>query len=259
MATALSSALNLPINASDIGPPNVTAFVAAFVAPGICDSTMPTAFRRRAISLTSSSVECYSSSNLGHAVAPCPSPDDGTIPSFSPGPAPSPATCTGSGYAGVPKLSASSSASGDPYNRFSSAQDVCPRLAQGRACAFSFQCATGFCCPYLKVCMVDSTTPRWGTDRPFSDLVYPAGFTPDSLGDNVCNPSSNSPVCMECVRGCCTGAGGCQAPNYFCRVATKVGGWDFDEVLPGPDYDLTQCNCHSKFIELFNAGTWVVR
>jgi hypothetical protein len=116
--------------------------------------------------------------------------------------------------------------------------DVCPRLPNGYACGYSFQCSTKFCCPYQKICLPE-TSPGSGVGGSIaSDLVvYPAGYT--YPGDAVCKPVAASEKCLE---GTFWFAGDTQVPDY----------------VPHTTYDVGECDCDPKFVEMLNAGTWVV-
>jgi hypothetical protein len=130
----------------------------------------------------------------------------------------------------VPKLKQSGGI--DPYAGRPSAADICPRLAHGYACAYSFQCASRWCCPSQKVCMTapgDSVT-----------AVYPSTYT--KTRGFVCTAPATI-KCQECDPGTCY--------NGIFPV----------DYVPETAYDPTHsdCDCDESFIEHFNAGTWVTR
>lgn len=115
--------------------------------------------------------------------------------------------------------------------------DICPRIPLGHACAYSFQCSTKFCCPYQKLCLEEENGV--GKSIASDKVVYPAGYT--APADAVCKVPTKDATCLECT-GCWI-AGSTVVPDY---------------VPKENEYDPSKCDCDPKFIEMLNAGTWVV-
>jgi len=95
-----------------------------------------------------------------------------------------------------------------------------PLAARGGPCVYGYQCATGFCCPNLKICLTDSTdggalplSPDW-----VKDIVSGGGACPQGLNDDRCK-------------------------NY-------------EDGEPTADFDQTVCGCSADYMGHFNAETW---
>jgi hypothetical protein len=122
--------------------------------------------------------------------------------------------------------------------------DICPRLPLGYACAYSFQCSTKLCCPYQKLCMKDDGTGA-GKPIPSDKVVYPAGYSQPQGAGAVCTATAGGAVCKE--------------GTFWFNGMDPVPDYVPDGPPSGQNtYDPSKCGCDPKFLEMLNAGTWVV-
>lgn len=100
-----------------------------------------------------------------------------------------------------------------------------PRLDLGAACVYGTQCDSDFCCPNLRICMVDSSTG-------ISTAIMKERNTPahyEIIRYGACAPTEISLTCAQLEDG------------------TAVDG----------EYDPTQCNCNEEYVAMYMNETWV--
>jgi len=97
-----------------------------------------------------------------------------------------------------------------------------PLAARGEPCVHGFQCATGFCCPQLKVCLTDSLD---GGAVPLS---------PDWVKAIV---GGAQPTCAQGL------------DHSECK--------SYENGEPTAEFDQTACGCSAEYMTHFNAETWV--
>eukprot|EP00927_Polykrikos_kofoidii_P056937 TRINITY_DN51037_c0_g1_i1.p1 TRINITY_DN51037_c0_g1~~TRINITY_DN51037_c0_g1_i1.p1 ORF type:complete len:364 (-),score=44.28 TRINITY_DN51037_c0_g1_i1:443-1534(-) len=116
----------------------------------------------------------------------------------------------------------------DSKSEFPSSCAPSPLVPVGGTCVYGYQCASKFCCPRLRLCVVDSSTTfstreinvKPDMKQTVVDLVG---------GDGTCKDSfSQSNACMQTNEG-----------------------------KPLSTWDQTKCGCKAEYMSMYNAGTWV--
>jgi hypothetical protein len=102
-----------------------------------------------------------------------------------------------------------------------------PLRARGETCVYGFQCATSFCCPYLKICLTDSTDGIQSAD--VADEDAKAIIAADGQICPSASVDANSEACK-------------------CDEAGKPLIGKFDQSV---------CGCNAQYITKFTDETWI--
>lgn len=120
------------------------------------------------------------------------------------------------------------------------------KVQNGGRCLFSDQCASDWCCPYFKSCLGSMSASVVSNDPVRSAIMYGVGGAQSGMqragntGHDVCSSKANADIGL-----CNAEVGNPVTPSL------TAGSWD----VP---YDITHadCNCDSRMVEQYNAGTW---
>ena len=107
--------------------------------------------------------------------------------------------------------------------------------ARGETCVYPFQCASGFCCPYLRICLVSAT-----------DAIKDEDIKDEDVREQLMKGGNNQTCGLAEVKAN-TNACNCQTtgPNgeagYPCIT----------------DVDVSKCGCQDFYLNRYAAGTWI--
>merc|ERR1719161_2528721 len=133
-----------------------------------------------------------------------------------------------------------------------------PLIADNGRCMFSYQCASGFCCPFFKSCLGDNGYTPLSADAVMADpLRMKMMWTSEYGGEADCGKAADQ-TCDVCDMRECSSMQTCD------MCITVDAGEGPKPMLEGndfnfPPYDIAdpKCKCHADFIAAFQAGTWV--
>eukprot|EP00746_Dinoflagellata_sp_MGD_P142426 gnl/MRDRNA2_/MRDRNA2_75388_c0_seq2.p1 gnl/MRDRNA2_/MRDRNA2_75388_c0~~gnl/MRDRNA2_/MRDRNA2_75388_c0_seq2.p1 ORF type:complete len:225 (+),score=47.32 gnl/MRDRNA2_/MRDRNA2_75388_c0_seq2:89-763(+) len=147
------------------------------------------------------------------------------------------------------------------YKTMDEIPDSCtpsPLVPNNGRCMFSYQCASGFCCPFFKSCLGDNGYEPLSPDAVMADpLRKKMMYTAEYGGEASCGKDPSA-VCDVCDMRECSAAMTCD------MCITVDAGDGAKPMLEGNDYNFPpydigheKCRCHADFVKAFEAGTWV--
>jgi hypothetical protein len=132
-----------------------------------------------------------------------------------------------------------------------------PLVPDNGRCLFSYQCASGFCCPYFKSCLGDNGYEPLPQSAVEADpLRLKMMYTSEYGGEATCGSANG--ICDVCdMRDC--------SQQQTCDMCITVDAGDGAKpMLEGNDYNFPpydigdeKCRCHADFVAAWEAGTWV--
>lgn len=117
------------------------------------------------------------------------------------------------------------------YGNPSTCKPSSGNLTHGAVCAYGYQCQSKFCCPRLKVCLTNATTPvSWADIKKLvkdneSQKVFDIVMND---GGTCKDPWSKSSKCMQ-----------------------------FRDGHPPSEWDQSQCGCKEEYMKMYQDGTWI--
>lgn len=138
--------------------------------------------------------------------------------------------------------------------------DACtpsPLVANNGRCLFNYQCASGFCCPFLKSCLGDNGYEPLSAESVEADpLRKKMAWSTEYGGEADCGKD----VCDICAMRECSQAMTCD----MCITLNAGDGAKPMTISSAaeygvPPYDIgdAKCGCHKDFVAAWKAGTWV--
>lgn len=143
------------------------------------------------------------------------------------------------------------------YTTIADIPDSCtpsPLVPDNGRCIFSFQCASGFCCPFFKSCLGNDGYTPLASDAVEADALRKKMMWTSAYGGEADCGKSSDQTCDVCAMRECSQA-------MTCDMCSEVNGQPLfegnDWGMPAWNIADPKCGCHPDFVAAFQAGTWV--